>query len=101
MTQTSFAAALRDLARKDPAAPAVTDDHGTLTRADLNATSDAWARAMLDRGVQCGDIVSICLPSDRSFVTAAVAAWKVGAIPQPLSTRIAPAELREIVALSR
>ncbi len=101
MTQTSFAAALRDLARTDPAAPAVTDDHGTLTRADLNATSDAWARAMLDRGVHCGDIVSICLPSDRSFLTAAVAAWKVGAIPQPLSTKIAPAELQEIVALSR
>ena len=93
----SFAAALRALAVDDPNAPAVTDELGTLTRGELDVASDAWAQAMLSHGVGTGDIVSICLPSDRSFVTAAVAAWKIGATPQPLSPKILPHELQEIV----
>lgn len=97
----SFAAALRTLAEADPTAPAVTDETGTLTRRELDMASDTWARAMLERGVRNGDIVSVCLPSDRSFVTAVVAAWKIGATPQPLSPKILPVELQEIVDITK
>lgn len=100
MPSTSFAAALRALAAADPDAPAVTDDAGTMTRSELDTTSDSWARSMLARGVSVGDIVSICLPSDSTLITAAVAAWKIGATPQPLSTKIPPVELAEILAVS-
>ncbi len=97
----SFAAALRVLAADDPSAPAVTDDDGTMTRAELDATSDAWARSMLARGAGQGDIVSICLPSDRGVLTAAVAAWKIGATPQPLSPKLPGHELEEIVEVTQ
>ncbi len=98
---TPFATRLQALVRADAAAPAVTDRTGTLSRADLDRRSNQWARALLLRGVDEGDIVSICLPSDARFLVAAWAVWKVGATPQPLSARLVPNELREILALTR
>lgn len=97
---TPFAASLARLVAQRPDAPAVTDASGSLSRADLDRESNRWARAMADRGVTEGDIVSIVLPSDRRFVVAAWAAWKLGATPQPLSSRIAPQELRDIVEVT-
>jgi bile acid-coenzyme A ligase len=100
MDQTPFATTLRRLAEEDPHAPAVTDETGTTTRAELERESNRLARAFRERGVGQDDVVSICLPSDRRFVVAGWAAWKVGATPQPLSSRIAPAELAEVVAVT-
>ena len=98
---TPFADWLRALADADPDAPAITDRDGTLSRRELDELSNQWARALQDRGVGAQDVVSICLPSDRRFLVAAWAVWKVGATPQPLSSRIAPHELREIVELTQ
>jgi bile acid-coenzyme A ligase len=101
MDLTPFATALRRLVEQDPDAPAITDAAGTITRAQLDSDSNRLARAFQDSGVSQDDVVSICLPSDRRFLVAAWAAWKLGATPQPLSTRIAPAELGEVVALTK
>ncbi|MCU1600089.1 MAG: o-succinylbenzoate--CoA ligase [Frankiales bacterium] len=98
---TPFADRLLALADAAPDAPAITDSGGTLSRRELDQLSNQWARALQARGVQAQDIVSICLPSDRRFLVAAWAVWKLGATPQPLSSRIAPHELREIVELTR
>ncbi len=98
---TPFATRLAALVAEDPAAPAVTDATGTLTRVDLDRRSNRWARALEARGVREGDIVSICLPSDARFLVAAWAVWKVGATPQPLSSRLVPHELHEILALTQ
>ncbi len=95
-----FATRLAALVKESPSAPAVTDAGGTLSRNDLDRRSNQWARALEARGVRQGDIVSICLPSDARFLVAAWAVWKVGATPQPLSQRVVPHELREIVALT-
>lgn len=100
-TSTSFPAAFRLLAQEDPAAPAVTDAVGTVSRAELDRRSNSVARGYAELGVRAGDIVSLALPSDRRFVEAALAVWKLGATPQPLSPRIAPAELRGILDVTR
>ena len=65
---TSIPAALRDLALADPEAASITDVHGTITRRDFENQATALARLYLDRGVQVGDLVSIGLPSDASFL---------------------------------
>src|SRR4051794_13809034 len=98
--ETSFAAALRALVAADPSAPAITDHERSLSRRELDELSNRWARAMAARGVGVGDTVSICLPSDHRFLVAAWAVWKLGATPQPLSSRIAAQELRDIVELT-
>ena len=98
---TPFALTLQALAQDAPDAPAVSDQSGTISRSELDRQSNRWARAMSLRGVRPGDIVSICLPSDRSFLVAAWAVWKLGATPQPLSPRIAPHELQAILDLTR
>jgi bile acid-coenzyme A ligase len=98
---TPLAAVLRRLVAEDPDAPAVTDDDGTISRRELDRLSNRWAHGLAERGVRQGDVVSIALPSDRWFLVAAWAAWKAGATPQPLSFRIAPQELRDIVELTQ
>lgn len=99
--ETPFAVTLQRLVAEDPDARAITDASGTLSRGELDATSNQWARALQDLGVNEGDIVSICLPSDGRFLIAAWAIWKLGATPQPLSARMVEHELREIVELTR
>ncbi|HEX3705193.1 MAG TPA: AMP-binding protein [Mycobacteriales bacterium] len=99
--QTSFAETLRRLAEESPSAPVVTDAAGTISRLELDTQSNQWARALAEKGVREGDLVSICLPSDRRFMVAAWAVWKLGATPQPLSSRIVPAELEAILDLCR
>jgi bile acid-coenzyme A ligase len=97
--QTPFAVALRQLTEESPTAPVVTDAAGTMSRLELDTQSNQWARALSEKGVRAGDLVSICLPSDRRFIVAAWAVWKLGATPQPLSSRIVPAELEAILEL--
>lgn len=48
------------------------------TMADLDAASDAFAAALLDRGFLFGDKLAIALPDGPDLVTAAVGAWKAG-----------------------
>jgi bile acid-coenzyme A ligase len=97
----SFATRLRQLTETSPTAPAVTDAAGTISRLELDTQSNQWARVLAEKGVQAGDLVSIALPSDRRFVVAAWAVWKLGATPQPLSSRIVPAELQAILEVAR
>ncbi|MCA1722266.1 MAG: AMP-binding protein [Actinobacteria bacterium] len=98
---TPFPTAFLRLVKAGPDAPAVSDARGTVSRADLDRRSNSVARAYAELGVRPGDIVSLALPSDRRFVEAALAVWKLGATPQPLSPRIAPAEMQAILDVTR
>jgi bile acid-coenzyme A ligase len=51
-------------------------------------------------GVGLGDLVTIGLPNGVDFYVACVAAWKLGATPQPVSTRLPAAELAPLVAIA-
>jgi bile acid-coenzyme A ligase len=46
-------------------------------------------------------MVTIAVPNSVEWVATAIAAWKVGAIPQPVSSRLPWRELAEIISLAR
>ena len=87
------------LAAQSPDAPAVTCEGRTLTRAELDASTNRLARAFAERGVGVGDYVTIVLPNSIEWVQAVLSAWKLGAVPQPLSTRLPDAELHALLEL--
>ncbi|OBH81881.1 AMP-dependent synthetase [Mycobacterium scrofulaceum] len=87
------------LAALAPDEPAVTCDGLTLTRAELDASTNRLARAYADRGVGVGDYVTMVLPNSVEWIQAAVACWKLGAVPQPLSARLPDAELQGLLNL--
>ena len=89
------------LAAIAPDEPAVTCDGRTLTRGELDRSTNRLARAYAERGVGVGvgDYVTIALPNSVEWVQAAVACWKLGAVPQPLSPRLPEAEFEGLLEL--
>ena len=87
------------LAALAPDEPAVTCDGRTLTRGELDRSTNRLARAYAERGVGVGDYVTMVLPNWIEWIQAAVACWKLGAVPQPLSARLPDAELAGLLEL--
>ena len=87
------------LARLAPDEPAVTCDGHTLTRGELDSSTNRLARAYAERGVGLGDYVTIVLANSIECVQATVACWKLGAVPQPLSPRLPDAEFEGLLEL--
>lgn len=90
---------ISQLAQLAPDEPAVTCDGLTLTRAELDRSTNRLARAYAERGVGIGDYVTMVLPNSVEWIQAAVACWKLGAVPQPLSARLPAAELAGLLEL--
>lgn len=87
------------LAAADPDAPAVTHGGRTITRGQLDSITNRLARGYAELGVRQGDYVTIALPNSIEWVQAVVATWKLGAIPQPLSSRLPDAEYGHLLDL--
>ena len=87
------------LAEADPDAPAVTCEGRTLTRGELDASTNRLARAYAELGVGQGDYVTIVMPNSIGWVQAVLATWKLGAVPQPLSARLPDVELAALLQL--
>ncbi|WP_432841321.1 AMP-binding protein [Dactylosporangium sp. CA-092794] len=98
---TTFGEAIGSLAAQAPDRPAITCAGRTLTRAELDRRSNQLARAFADSGVRPGDYVSISLDTGPQFMVAAFAAWKLGAVPQPLSDRMPPSERAAVLDVVR
>lgn len=92
--------ALDRLAAEAPDAPAITCSGVTLTRGELVRASNRYARILARHGVRNGDLVTIGLPNGIEFYVATVAAWKLGATPQPVSARLPEAELAEVIKVA-
>ena len=92
-TQISALAALA------PDEPAVSCAGLTITRGELDRSTNRLARAYAERGVGVGDYVTIVLPNSIEWIQAALACWKLGAVPQPLSPRLPNAELEGLLGL--
>ena len=87
------------LAQTAPDEPAITCEGRTVTRGELDASTNRLARAYADLGVRQGDYVTIVLPNSIEWFQATLAAWKLGAVPQPLSARMPDAELQGLLEL--
>jgi bile acid-coenzyme A ligase len=96
----SYPEAFRRLAAELPDAVAVVCDAATASRAELESASNRRARGWQRQGVEAGDHIAIALPNGIAFVECALGAWKLGAVPVPLSARLPEKEQREIVALA-
>ena len=86
-------------ADRTPLAPALTDDTSTITFQALERATNRLARAYAGLGVGQGDYVTIALPNGSEFIQAALAIWKLGAIPHPISHRMPEAERDAVLAL--
>jgi bile acid-coenzyme A ligase len=100
MAIVSFSRRLADLAAADPSRAAITCGEHSVTRAELEAAADALARQLLEDGVNHGEMVTIALPNSIDWFVAVVATWKIGATPQPVSSRLPARELAAIVDLA-
>ena len=90
---------LSALAEIAPDEPAVSCDGLTITLAELDRSTNRLARSYAERGVGIGDYVTIALPNSIEWIQVAVACWKLGAVPQPLSARLPDAEFEGLLAL--
>ena len=98
--ETPLGALVGRLAQADPARPAITCERETVSRAELEARTNRLARAYHELGVTQDSFVTIGLPNSIGFYEATLAAWKLGATPQPISSRLPAAERRAIIDLA-
>ena len=68
-----------------------------LRRGELESRTNRRARTYAERGVTAGDLVTLALPNGLELVEACIAAWKLGAVPNPISPRMPPPERARIV----
>ncbi|MEX1007461.1 MAG: AMP-binding protein [Acidimicrobiia bacterium] len=99
MAVMPIGAAVRRFAEEQPDRPALTCDGETVMWRDLEPRTNRLAHTLARLGVGHGDFVTIGLPNGIAFYETCIAAWKLGATPQPISSRLPPRERDEIVAL--
>jgi len=88
-------------AERDPQRPAITFEERTVSRQELDSRTNRLARAYQAMGVGQDDFVTIALPNGIEFYEACIAAWKLGATPQPVSARLPKFEFDAIVELAK
>ncbi|HEY1831553.1 MAG TPA: AMP-binding protein [Acidimicrobiales bacterium] len=98
---TSLGEALAALAGTHPDLPAITCGERTVTWAELERTTNRLARDYQARGVAPDSFVTIMVPNSIGFFEAALATWKCGATPQPISNRLPVAERDAIIELAQ
>jgi len=96
----SLAKVIANHAANRPNDPALTFQGETLTWDQLHKRTNRMAHALEKRGVKEGDLVTIGLPNGLGFIEACWAIWKVGATPQPVSSRLPNHELEAVVELA-
>jgi bile acid-coenzyme A ligase len=101
MATMSIGRCITWLADQAPDRVAVRCGDDVLTRRDLDLITNRIARQWIADGIRVDDLITISLPNSIDFVLACVAAWKSGAVPQPLSPRLATAERDAVLAVAR
>jgi acyl-coenzyme A synthetase/AMP-(fatty) acid ligase len=96
----SIGAALAREAELQGNAIAVECEGDSVSWEQLHRRTNRIARGLAAKGVSEGDFLTIALPNSVGFVEACYAAWKLGAVPQPVSYRLPAGELRAIVELA-
>ncbi len=96
----SFIERLEALAAADPDAIAITCDGDSITRSELIQQGYNLAVYLDEHGTRAGDMVTVAVPNSIDFFIAYVAAWRLGATPQPISARLPQREQDAIIELA-
>lgn len=88
------------LAEQQPDQPAITCEGRIVTWLELEKRTNRLARAYQRLGVLQNDLVTIALPNGIGFYESAIAIWKLGATPHPVSSRLPQPEREALVALA-
>ena len=96
----SFIQRLEDLADERPDAIAITCDNDSITRRELLQQGYSLAVHLHESGTREGDMVTVAVPNSIDFFVAYVAAWRLGATPQPISSRLPQREQDAIIELA-
>jgi bile acid-coenzyme A ligase len=99
--QVSLSTILAYHAQRDPGRVAVIVGGGRVTYAELDVRSNRRARLMAENGVGFGDFVTVALPNGLAFYETVFALWKLGAIPNIVSGKMAVPEMEAILELVR
>ncbi|MEX1143096.1 MAG: AMP-binding protein [Thermoleophilaceae bacterium] len=84
-----------------PDEPAIVDELGTLTFAEVDRRTDALADSLASAGVKEGDGIGIMCRNHRGFVEATIAVAKLGGDVLYLNTAFAGPQLTEVVERER
>jgi fatty-acyl-CoA synthase len=83
---------------RSPDRPAIIDDLGAVTFAEVDRRTNALANALSDAGINEGDGIAILCRNHRGFIDATVAASKLGAHALYLNTAFAGPQITDVVA---
>jgi bile acid-coenzyme A ligase len=98
MAPVSYGRRVTDLAEQAPEAPAFLCEERWLSRGALERDANRRAREYERRGVGPGALVTLLLPNGLEWLVSCLAAWKLGAVPNPLSARLPRRERDAIIA---
>ena len=101
MSRIPYGSVLTRLAEQDPERVALVCEEASLSCRELEARANQLARGLELEGVGQGDLVSLVLPNGVELVVAALACWKLGAVPNPLAPGMPKAEIAAILERAR
>jgi bile acid-coenzyme A ligase len=101
VARVSYGRRATELAARDPAAIAFVCEERVLARGELESRANRLARAYAGLGVRAGDLVTIGLPNGFEWLLSCLATWKLGAVPNPVSSRLPLPEREAILAQAR
>lgn len=94
-----LAALLSERASRSPDACALTIDFDSRSFSEVEAEACRIAGLLRTKGIGIGDRLAIILPNSHAFVASIFAAWKLGAIPCPVSPGLMQQERDAILEL--
>jgi len=97
----SYGRTLGFWAKRDPDAKILHFEGRSQTRIELERRSNRLARVYRELGVTPGARVTIALPNGIEFFEACMAVWKIGATPNPISSRLPKIERQALVELAK
>lgn len=82
---------------RDPGAPAIRYFDGSLSYAELDEKSSAFAAALQDAGFEAGQRLALLMQNMPHFIIAKLGAWKAGGIVVPISPLSRATELGKVL----
>jgi long-chain acyl-CoA synthetase len=92
----NLAALLFDVARRQPEAPAVTDNTHSWSYRDFARRVSCLAGGLAARGLEPGDRVMLCMENCAEFLEAMFACWTAGLCAVPVNARLHRREVEHI-----